>query len=425
MNNPRAAFDLKIFGNDVLYKSIEGVGEVGTVMYKLNPINQIKSLLSGREIKYTQSGVFLDISYEVPLCSGFPLALHAYGASTVDLLMSGSLDGKNFWNNPHFDVQGKLKPSISLDVITTMQSDYYYGAAGVRVKSNFYSSSRVESKLKVRGVNSVSFQFGLPQDRNEIFSASSEIVVMQYAGDIPQQGVEAQRGNSSCSWPTVERAIGLKLCGNYSFPDVSESVQPLPGLILCGPINVDFHIDKTDITAKTYSFDYRWTESKNVSKGTFLFETPGSRIPRIFSANVTKDPDTYKAAVIFRVGSIMHSANGLYKNTDDVKLVEAFLNIDGKRTFALEMGMNRSEISNGWQYYPRFSLAIGKESIAGLQGTVRQTFKKNILQYDADINFDMKRFEANFRGNYMKGAHFYTSKFKMDYQVVFFTDASG
>lgn len=420
MDNPRAAFDFKVFGNDIAYKTVEGNSEIAALLYKTNPLNQIKSLLSGREIKYTQSGVFLDISYEVPLCSGFPLALHAYGASSVDLLMSGSLDGISYWNNPSFDVQGKLKPSVSLDIITSMQSDYYYGASGIRVKSNLFSSSRVESKLKVRGKKLVSFQFGLPQDRNDIFSASSEILVMQYAEDLPQYGIEKRYTNSSCTWPTVERAIGLKLCGTYALPDVSESAVPLPSLVLCGPINVDFHIFKTDLTAKTYSFEYRWTESKELSQGTFVFETPGSIIPRIFSANITKDPTTYKALMMFKVGSVLHSANGLYKNTDDVKLVEAYLNIDGKQTLALEMGMNRSEILNGWQYYPRFSLAINNDSTAGLQGTVRRTNKKGILQYDANLSFDMKRFKAELRGNLMRSEHFFTTKLKLDYQVIIF-----
>lgn len=417
MNNPRAAFDFKVFGNDIAYKTVEGVGEVGSLLHKSNPMNQIKALLSGREIKYTQSGVFLDISYEVPLCSGFPLALHAYGASTVDLLMSGSLDGKDYWNNPHFDVEGKLKPSVSLDIITSMQSDYFYGTSGVRVKSNFFSSSRVESQLKVRGKNLVSFQFGLPQDRNDIFSASSELLVMQYAQDIPQYGIEKRYTNSTCTWPTVERAIGLKICGNYTFPDVSDSVEPIPSLLLCGPINVDFHIFKNDVTAKTYSFEYRWKESKQLSQGTFVFQTPGSQIPRIFTANITKDPTTYKAKMMYRIGDVLHSANGLYKNTDDVKLLEADLNIDGQRTLALEMGMNRSEILNGWQYYPRFSLAINNESTAGLQGTVRKTQKKGITQYDGNLSFDMKRFKAELRGNLMRSEHFFTTKLKLDYQV--------
>lgn len=255
MNKPRAAFGLKMFGNDIKYKTLEDFLEVYTLFKELNPFNQLQKLLSGKEIIYTKSGVFLEAEYEVPLTSGFPLALHAYGASSIDMRASGSLDGDRFWQNPKFNIIGKIKPSVSLDIIGTMQSDYFYGTSGIRVKSNLYSSVSIETNLKVDGKNYVSLQFGLPQDRNDIISARSELIVLRHEKEIRQPGIEKRYANSSCTWPGVERAIGLKVCSDYSLPDVSKSQRELPSLLLCGPLDVEVHIDKGKLVArKKYEF---------------------------------------------------------------------------------------------------------------------------------------------------------------------------
>lgn len=399
MNNPRAAFGLKIFGNDVKYKTLEDLREVYTLLNHLNPENHLKQLLSGKEIIYTKSGVFLEASYEVPLSSGFPLALQAYGASSIDLRASGSLKSESFWGNPKFAIKGKLKPSISLDIIATMQSDYYYGSSGIRVKSNLYSSSSVEVNLTVNGKNHVSLQFGLPQDRNDIISGRSELLVLQYDKDpVRQPGIEKRYMNSTCMWSGIERALGLKVCSDFSLPDVSKSVRQLPSLLLCGPIDVEVHIDKADLSAKTFSFEYKWIESANKSSGSVVFETPNTDISRIFSANLTKEPDVYALEMKFENGQTMHSATATYKNTNDEKLVEAHLRIDGQKSFALEMGINKSPIQNGWNFYPKFSLAVNNEQIARVSGTVKKVGKNKITQYDSDLEFGTKKFNGRLSG---------------------------
>lgn len=242
MDRPRAAFGMKMFGNDIKYKTLEDLFEVYTLFSELNPLNQLMNILSGKEITYTKSGVFLEAEYEVPLTSGFPLALNAYGASSIDMRASGKLNGD--WKQAKFNLTGKIKPSISLDVIGTMQCDYFYGTSGIRVKSNLYSSVSVETDLKVDGTNFVSLQVGLPQDRNDIISARSELIVLRHENEIRQPGIAKRYENSTCTWPGVEHSIGLKVCSDYRLPDVSARQRDLPSLLLCGPLDIDVHIDK-------------------------------------------------------------------------------------------------------------------------------------------------------------------------------------
>lgn len=415
-NSPRAAFGLKMFGNDIKYTTLEDIREVYTLFNQLNPISQLKKLLSGNEIIYTKSGVFLEAEYEVPLTSGFPLALNAYGASSIDLRASGSLNGESFWQNPKFAIKGKLKPSISMDIIGTMQTDYFYGASGIRVKSNLYSSSSVEANLKVDGKNYVSLQFGLPQDRSDIISARSELIVLRYEREIRQPGIEKRYSNSTCTWPGIERAIGLKVCSDYSLPDVSKSERQLPSLLLCGPIDIEMHVDKADISAKTFSFEYKWHDSPRRSSGTFVFETPHSEIPRRFSANVTKDPDIYSLIMKFENGETIHSATATYKSTPEETLMEAKLLIDGQKSFGLELGLNKTAIVHGWIFYPRFSLDINDDQIAGLSGTVRKFGKNKIMQYDPNLEFETKKFKARLTGYLTTTGSKYSTRLLVNYK---------
>lgn len=398
MNNPRAAFGLKMFGNDIRYKTIESLQEVNSFLSQVNPMNRIKQLLSGKEIVYSKSGVFLEGSYEVPLMSGFPLALQVHGASSIDLRAAGSLDGKRFWPNPQFAIKGKLKPSVSVDIIGTMQSDYFYGSSGIRVKNNLYSSSSIEANFTVDGSKLVSLQIGLPQDRNDIVSARSKLIVIRHGKEIQQPGIIKRYANSTCTWPGIERAIGLKVCSNYSLPDISKSERPLPSLIMCGPIDITLYVNKMDVTAKVYSFEYNWVDSDARSTGTFVFNTPNSKILRVFGVNITKEPNIYSLAMNFQNGETEHSATAMYKNTDDEKLIGANLRIDGKKSFSLEMGFNKSMKLNGWLFYPKFSLAVNNDQVAGLSGSIKELTKKNITQYEPELEFFTKKFKAQLSG---------------------------
>lgn len=416
-NKPRAAFGLRMFGNDIKHKSIEGVYEIGTLFSQLNPLNQLHNLFSGKEVTYSKSGVFLEAAYEVPLCAGVPLSLNAYGASSVDFRMSGSWSGKNFIDNPDYEITGKIKPSVSLDVIGTMQADFFHAESGIRVKSNLYSSSAIEAKLKVKENKLISFQFILPQDRNDIFSARSELLVLINDVGVPQKGIEKRYSNATCTWPFIDQAIGLTLCSNYSVPDVSNSSVILPSVLLCGPINIDMQMDKADITAKTFLFEYRLNQMKNKSIASFVFVTPGSVIPRKFNANVTSDPTSYNISMSFVNGKTVHSATGRYRNTPDETALEAYLHINGEKSFALDMGMNTSAIRNGYMYYPRFLLAINNEEIAKLNGEISKTDKRNIVTHSVQVNFRTKRFQAQLSGNIVNTQLTSSAKMELDYRV--------
>lgn len=100
----------------------------------------------------------------------------------------------------------------------------------------------------------------------------------------------------------------------------------------------------------------------------------------------------------FENGETIHSATASYKNAENEKSVTAHLLIDGEKSFALDMGINRTMIVHGHFYYPRFSLAVNNSQIAGLSGTIKKFGKNKIMQYDPKLEFETKKFKARMSG---------------------------
>ncbi|XP_053663269.1 uncharacterized protein LOC128712401 [Anopheles marshallii] len=388
-NDPLFTIGVKIFGNELSYYT-DGL-ELCSIA---NQRKMLKDLFSGKERAYTKSSVFLDTSYDVPLSSGMPLALGLVGASSVDLRMTGIVRAVDF-SNFLVDMEGKIKPSVTIDLTATMKSDLMYAGTAIKVKTNLYSSSAWSAQLKIRGKEQAVLQVSLPQDRNDILSIRSEMLVSTGRREIRQAGIESRYSNSTCTWPFIDQAIGLKMCANYSMPNVTSCGDiVVPSLILSGPINFDVSLEKADLTAKMFVLKYSWTERQNNTIVSVLFETPNSHIPRIFRANVTHEAHRKTASMSFVNGNISHKAVGIYINNPKQHRMEMSLNVNDRKYLALEMGYNRTEFRNGRMYYPLFYLSINNERIAGMNGQVRQTAKNNVSQWDYTIMFETKRVRA-------------------------------
>lgn len=421
-NNPRAlrtVLGLKIFGNDLRYRTSEGPLEFNDLLQYVSLINYASIIFSGQELTYTKSGVFLDAFYQVPLITGVPLKVSALGASSLDTRFLG-----NFVNstNEGYNVEVKFKPSVSVDVISNMNADLFYETIGVKVKANLYSSTAVEANIKLKtnpGDQLVSVQLNLPQERNEILSVRSEMTVLQEHNEIRQRGFKKRYTNSTCTWPYVEKAVGLKLCADYSLPDVSKTKLTHPSLILSGPVKLDIHLDKADPTARLFELEYRWVMDNltNIAEGSMIFHTPGSEIPRVFSANLTTTPSLYSASMDFRNGDLHHSAIGEYSFSEVKRHLNISLNLNGQEYLALEVGMNRTTWKNGYIYQPKFLLEINRDKIAGMVGKLKVTNKNNVMQCDVEIVFETKRLRTKLGGYVMRNEVSLNVGLDLNYQV--------
>lgn len=82
------------------------------------------------------------------------------------------------------------------------------------------------------------------------------------------------------------------------------------------------------------------------------------------------------------------------------------------------MELKRTEIKYGWIYYPKFILTVNDDKVAGLVGTMKAVDKKNIIQYDININFETKRLKTKLFGYITQNNEVAIStKMKMEYMV--------
>lgn len=422
-NKPVGYFEHKIFGNDVNFYRFEGFNELSDIIKKVIPIQQMKAIFSKKEEIFMQSGTLIDVAYTVPLISGFPLVLSGFGAYSLDLRYFASIENMaNFWENQSLDFVGKLKPSLSMELSTKMQIDLFHAATDVRLKSNVYSNYAVETELKMERTEKLSLKMKLPQDRNDIFSIQTQLMSTIDDEDTILYGITNRYENSTCSWPSVNEKLGLKVCVDYLLPDVNDATKGYPSLILSGPINFDIHLDKADLSAKLYNLEYQWIKKggNDSSLASITFETPDTKIPRKFSAHLKIDPQRYNLSMGFLNGEETQTALGVIKWAPDDKAANFSVMVNDREHFRVETSLTRIiQSKSKVKFIPVFVLIINDHRIGGINGEVKTISKNNVTQHDIVLRFETKTLMATAVGQISKTPKSFMTKMFYTYQ---FTD---
>lgn len=148
-----------------------------------------------------------------------------------------------------------------------MTVDAFYKSASMKLVSNVYSSSAVRVDLDIQGIRLVRLNLQVPNRKLQVFTIQSNILLVNGNGAeitenpaltyIQLPNKYKTIANSSCSWPVVEQLIGLKLCFDYQFPNVTD-IANAPYFFLNGPTFLRTSIIKADPSAKSYLFEYTW-----------------------------------------------------------------------------------------------------------------------------------------------------------------------
>jgi hypothetical protein len=176
---------------------------------------------------------------------------------------------------------------------------------------------------------------------------------------------------SICSWPAVDKTVGLKLCGEYHFINVTK-INKAPYFVLAGPSGLRLFLEKSDPTAKTYLFEYKWTDKKDLTVVSLTFDTPGSSVGRLLAANFTVDKQSQNLTLFLQSTAGTVLARGRYKNTHKEKYLQLALTINEKKHFDLNLSLIRRDSTHGFIYFPKIYLGINGERVLELQGS---TFK--------------------------------------------------
>lgn len=435
-NNPRISFGYKIFGNDLKYVVLDGDPEIRDALLRLNPWEKFKQITSGKEIHYENAMMFLDSTYVVPMTSGLPVRLDFAGSAACNFKMSGLLDTKRI-SNQEIELVSNIAPSMSVDVVGSMTVDAFYKSAGIKLRSNVYSSGAVKIHLDVKGLQSVRLSLGLPNKKMEVFSIGTDILLTTGKGSeveekplgvlIAGQNVNDKNwkqaivpggviSNTSCSWTALDRLVGLKLCVDYQLSNVTKNPSA-PYFVLSGPTLFKISLIKADPTAKNYLLEYKWEKTEKQSLFRAAFDTPGSQVNRELSATVSFDAKTNNVTVLLRSAGNSIVAEGSYKSTENETFIEVGFDINGTKHLDASMGYATKKFQYGYTFSPQMHLIVNNERIAALSGTIRNAWKNNVSQCDVDLTFRTKKVWSKLVGYIVRRNVSLAADFQLDYQL--------
>ncbi|XP_028158784.1 uncharacterized protein LOC114351683 isoform X6 [Ostrinia furnacalis] len=413
---PMAELGVKVFGNEISFWSAEGDDEIMKSLQRLNPQLRILEILSGKEISYEKASLFLDTTFSVPTGAGLPLNLNLMGTSYINAKMSGTMEDK-YDESGSLDFEGKIQPSVAVNIAATMGVVAGgLASSGVRVNARLYTATDVEARLTLRGLSLVRLHLSLPTDKQEIFAAKSELIILHGDQELQQQGLNQNRiERNTCSWSTFDNAIGIKVCASYQFPNMT-NLHNAPYFLMSGPAKYILSLEKADPSAKTYAFEYKWDKNETNNNILFSFDTPNSKEKRMFNAILSVSNTSSTAAINMQSAKSTIKAKASYSNLADDKTVAATLDVDGRKQFDTLMSLKRHDIKYGYVWVPRAYWVVDDEKIAELSGIFKFKSKGGVTQCDVLAEFQTKQLASHLVGYYTVNGPTHGTNLQLDYQ---------
>ncbi|KAI4492782.1 hypothetical protein M0804_002573 [Polistes exclamans] len=433
-NDPKISLGYKIFGNELKYTMLNGDKEIKEALASLNPWEKVKKILSGQEIYYDNTVMFLDSTYVVPTTSGLPIRLDLAGSAACKFKLAGFLNVSRSMNTK-LELIGNFTPSVSVDIVGTMMVDAFYKNAGIKLRTNIYSSGAVQIRFNLDGIHLVQLNLGLPNNKIEIFSIITHVFLVETNGaesEETQLGIlktdrqstsskelmlpERVISNTTCTWQTLDRLIGLKMCVDYQFPNVTKDPNA-PYFLLNGPTLFKVSVIKADPTAKSYLLEYKWVRTEKQSVFKVAFDTPESQVKRELSATVTFDLNNHNVTVVLHSVGNSLIAKGTYKRTENEAFIEIGFDINGTKHLDANIGYTTKKFAYGYIYNPKFYLDINSERVAAVSGAIRNTQKNNLSQCDIELTFQTKKVWSKLVGYIVKRNVSLAGDFQLNYQL--------
>ncbi|KAM3956905.1 retinoid- and fatty-acid binding glycoprotein apolipophorin isoform 2-T2 [Aphomia sociella] len=218
---------VKIFGTDAVFLSLgddKGFDFNKVLDQILNTVNSGLSHCKNLKQELRANLLFLDAELSYPTATGLPLKLDLVGAATGRVEVGASIDfSKIFSSSEDRKVEIKLVPSTDIEVSGIFLVDASSVAAGLKVVNNLHSSTGGHLIAKIiEGGRGFDIQFGLPIDKQEILTASNNLVFFvaekgKKEVHVPLK-IDAPRKEYSGCFDQLAGVLGLTLCGEVSIP---------------------------------------------------------------------------------------------------------------------------------------------------------------------------------------------------------------
>ncbi|KAL0810218.1 hypothetical protein ABMA28_011000 [Loxostege sticticalis] len=282
---------LKLFGTDALYLSFGDEKSFDFhqfIQKQLQMGDGVLNKLKNFQYELRSHLLFLDAQLAYPTSTGFPLKLDLVGSATARVELSTNVDVRQILKSPqNAKVDVKVVPSSDIEIAGIFLVDADAVATGLKVITNLHSSTggHVIAKVLENG-NGFDLQLGLPIEKQEILTASHDLVYFTAEKGQPEKHValktNADRKDYSGCFDQLSGLLGLTLCGELSVPfsvsgpDAQASISSFFARYpLTGVSKVKLVLEKNDLRGYHVKGVYRVTNDRRNFE--LLFEAEGSQ----------------------------------------------------------------------------------------------------------------------------------------------------
>ncbi|VVC87559.1 unnamed protein product [Leptidea sinapis] len=414
---------LKLFGTDAVFLSLGD--DQGFDFNKA--LDQLLKLVNDgmNKIKHFQQEVrahmlFLDAELSYPTSIGLPLKLDVVGAATGRVDFSTNIDLKQLFKSPeNAKVDIKVVPSYDVELTMVMMVDAYSVGTGLKGILNLHSSTGAHVIAKsVENGQGFDLQLGLPVDKQEILSASNELVFFSAELGHPEKQtpikVDLDKKEYSGCFDQLSGMLGLTLCGDFSVPftftgpEAQESIAKfLAKYPVVGPSKIRVALEKNDLRGYHIKGVLRNDNNKGRSSFELLFDAEGSQNRRSqVSGEYVNNPE--ERTILLNLESPIKSVFGqisvFTKPTEQALLVKAKMDqmqYYGKIGFTAQ-GNDRRKI---WKPVLEYEMPEnGKQSLK-VEGQLIQETNGPAVKYTLEgikVNLPQNNEAVSIEGHYKR-----------------------
>lgn len=279
------SYFLRIFGNEIKSGDISDFS-LSSLKGKLDATDILGTLAQQRSIDFTRSYNFIDSSLSVPSGIGMAVKLGIEGTITVGLTASGKVDVRRMFAKPsHFEIVGSVRPSTAVEIQGEFGIDAHVTMTKLRISNRLHSSTMVDGRLSLKDGQVFNFDWNMPAEKLEIFSAESHFYI-SHRGREREQVAQRKVEYKKCFDEDLSTKLGWELCGEVSYPNDPTGIK----LPTKGPSAVKVYINKRDtFTSARVEASFIRNQAEKTDTARFSFNTPGSRIDREVTADFKLD----------------------------------------------------------------------------------------------------------------------------------------
>ncbi|XP_041357844.1 uncharacterized protein LOC121374798 [Gigantopelta aegis] len=348
----RGSMYMRIFGNEMSYTHFKGIDSF-TDGKRFNLLDTLIRMSKEHDYAFTQSVMFMDSTVIIPTSSGLPLNLTVNGTATVDLKAVGKMDLRKAAKSPRsLLVDGTIQPSGAIRFAGAMTVDAFITKTGMRIVNTWHSSTTVRGRIELDRGKILSAEIEAPKNKMEILDVKTGFFSIH--GDVEREEKLLDNKRKTiklCSGQRLAMLSGLETCAEFQYVNASY-VEDAPYFPLTGPLSFELTLETRD-THSVYKLLAKRTESKSSSVAQLAFDTPGSKVQRALSFDISMNHKQKQLDIIFLTPWKEASLQGKITNDRDLKKIAGVLIIDQTRRYSMISELSIKKMKNGYAYIPR------------------------------------------------------------------------